>query len=309
MKQTYSWFIDLATSADKIQTVHVSAGGKECANRLLPFFTAYKYYKLGPVSVKFVPASTLPVDPTGLSYGAGENTVDPRDQFNPGLIRITNGEDTVIPHSMDSYYSLMVDRRWYKFQLQSGARRTCMPRLWSVAQLHQTAFPDEFRNLPNTNGQNQVFNDSETLSGTLAEGITANHKYDVGSDPRGLFQTSNNARLGWLPTDASTMWESSGSGHPRYEILNPVPEVPVLTIILPQAFKTLYYYRLYLTETVYFKDPVALNVSSVISPGQILPTNGSDRFIYPSIGYGSSLTAPPDYPLRNDGSDFREDRS
>lgn len=308
MKQTYTWFIDLATSAERIQTIHVSAGGKECANRLLPFFTAYKYYKLGPVSVKFVPASTLPVDPTGLSYGAGENTVDPRDQFNPGLIRITNGEDTVVPHSMDSYYSLMVDRRWYKFQLQSGARRTCMPRLWSVAQLHQTAFPNQFNNYPVTT-DNSVVNTSQTAIEEPAGVYDVRSFPEPGSDPRGLFQTSNNARLGWLPTDASTMWESSESSHPRYEILNPVPEVPVLTIILPQAYKTLYYYRVYVTETVYFKDPVALNISSVTSPGQILPANGSDRFIYPSIGYGSSLTTPPNYPLHNDGSDYREDTS
>ena len=91
--------------------------------------------------------STLPVDPTGLSLEAGANTVDPRDQFNPGLIRITNGED-MADNFMDltganidkTYYSMMLDRRWFKFQLQSGCRRTAKPLFWSVAQLHQDAF-------------------------------------------------------------------------------------------------------------------------------------------------------------------------
>ena len=134
--QSYTYFLDLATSPDRVQVVGVSAGGMECMRRLLPFFAAYKYYKLGHVKLKVVPASTLPVDPTGLSYEAGENTVDPRDQFNPGLVRITNGEDIVVPTTMDQYYSLMLDRRWFKFNLQSGFSRDAVPRVWRIAQLH-----------------------------------------------------------------------------------------------------------------------------------------------------------------------------
>lgn len=308
MKQSYTYFIDLSTSADRIQNIEVSAGGWECVKRLLPWFTAYKYAKLGPVSVKFVPASTLPVDPTGLSYSAGENTVDPRDQFNPGLIRITNGEDVLLPRSMDSYYSLVLDRRWYKFQLQSGARRTCMPRLWSVGQLHQSHYPDEFRNLPNP-ANNRTVNDSETLNGASPDSYSSVHTYDNGSDPRGLFQVNNTLRLGWLPTDASTMWESAASGHPRYDVINCPPEVPVLSIILPQAYKTVYFYRVYVTETVYFRDPVALNVASISTPDKVLPANGSDRFIYPTYGTGSSLRTISDPSFKNDGSDYREDTS
>ena len=93
--QKFTWFVDMNTSSTAVQFIKVTAGGDAVKNRLAPFFGAYKYFKLGPVSVKFVPASTLPVDPTGLSLEVGQNTVDPRDQFNPGLIRITNGEDMV----------------------------------------------------------------------------------------------------------------------------------------------------------------------------------------------------------------------
>ena len=132
--QKFTWFVDMNTSATALQVVKITAGGNPVKNRLAPFFGAYKYYKLGPVSVRFVPASTLPVDPTGLSLEAGANTVDPRDQFNPGLIRITNGED-MADNFMDltganidkTYYSMMLDRRWFKFQLQSGCRRTAKP--------------------------------------------------------------------------------------------------------------------------------------------------------------------------------------
>ena len=47
------------TSATALQVVKITAGGNPVKNRLAPFFGAYKYYKLGPVSVRFVPASTL----------------------------------------------------------------------------------------------------------------------------------------------------------------------------------------------------------------------------------------------------------
>ena len=152
MMQKFTWFVDMNTSATALQVVKITAGGNPVKNRLAPFFGAYKYFKLGPVSVRFVPASTLPVDPTGLSLEAGANTVDPRDQFNPGLIRITNGED-MADDFMDlsgtnidkTYYSMMLDRRWFKFQLQTGCRRTAKPLFWSVGQLHQDAFPGATR--------------------------------------------------------------------------------------------------------------------------------------------------------------------
>ena len=86
-------------------------------------------------------------------------------------------------------------------------------------------------------------------------------------------------------------------------------EVPVLSIILPQAYKTVYFYRVYITETVYFKDPVALNVPSIVTPGKALPANGSDRFIYPTYGTGSSLRTISAPAFKNDGSDYREDTS
>ena len=91
--QKFRWFVDLSTTPQKVTVLKITCGGTRCLRRLLPFFSAYKYFKLGKTTVKFVPSSTLPVDPTGLSYEAGENTVDPRDLFNPGLVRITNGED------------------------------------------------------------------------------------------------------------------------------------------------------------------------------------------------------------------------
>ena len=94
MKFRFQSFVDVSTSAQSMQVIQWSVGGADVINRCRHLFGAYKYFKLGKISVKMVPASTLPVDPQGLSYAADDpQTVDPRDQMNPGLVRITNGED------------------------------------------------------------------------------------------------------------------------------------------------------------------------------------------------------------------------
>ena len=134
VKQHIQKFYDISTDPDTMQVITIKTGGKDLIMRTLPFFSAFKKFKLGKVSVRFVPASTLPVDPTGLSYEAGENTVDPRDQFNPGLVRITNGEDFYndvdgdTPMSM--YYNMMMDKRWYKFHLQNFGIAVLLNPFW-----------------------------------------------------------------------------------------------------------------------------------------------------------------------------------
>ena len=310
-KQSYTYFLDLATSPDKIQVVGVSAGGMECMRRLLPFFAAYKYYKLGHVKLKVVPASTLPVDPTGLSFEAGENTVDPRDQFNPGLVRITNGEDILVPDNMDQYYTLMLDRRWYKFQLQSGFSRFAVPRVWRVAQLHQDRFPGNTQNLPSLR---DPLRDVYNRQGVVTAGGDPNVNYtvlDEGSDPRGFFQVGNNLRLDWLPTDSNNAWDITPTV-PKFGRPAAVPEVPLITFVLPQAYKTKFFYRVYVTETVYFKEPVALNVNSVAKPGSYVMNNGVDRWSgMPFLNYanlGPNIVSGNVYNgYINDGSDYRKD--
>ena len=299
MMQKFTWFVDMNTSATALQVVKITAGGNPVKNRLAPFFGAYKYYKLGPVSVRFVPASTLPVDPTGLSLEAGANTVDPRDQFNPGLIRITNGED-MADNFMDltganidkTYYSMMLDRRWFKFQLQSGCRRTAKPLFWSVAQLHQDAFPGATRNVPFTGTTGGTNIDTRAIHTARGGTTEANYDWTVyGSSPRGFFQTGFKERMGWLPTDFFQEVRFS-NGTATYDYgMNNVPEVELMRIVLPKAYKTSYYYRVYITETVYFKDPVVLNFN------QYTPM---DRFV-------SVSTPTPMVPGANEGPSHNQD--
>jgi len=305
MMQKFSWFVDMNTSATALQVIKITAGGNPVKNRLAPFFGAYKYFKLGPVSVKFVPASTLPVDPTGLSLAAGESTVDPRDQFNPGLVRITNGEDMgddypLMNYTDDSinnmYYSMMLDRRWFKFQLQAGCRRTAKPLFWSIAQLKQDMFPGATRNVPNV--QQSAYPTTDVIE---TQSNTANSVFDRvsfgKSSPRGLFQTGAHERMSWLPTDYYQSIKQFDTSPRYYKGVNNVPEVELMKIVLPKAYKTKYYYRVYITETVYFKDPVVLNFNqfapmdrflSVDVPAGALPgasqgaTHDQNTKVYPS---------------------------
>ena len=98
------------------------------------------------------------------------------------------------------YYSMMLDRRWYKFQLQSGVRRTARPLFWSIAQLHQDAFPGAVRNIPNIQQSAYPTIDTlqtcrDTTNGTFDKIIAGN------SSPRGIFQTGVHEKMSWLPTD------------------------------------------------------------------------------------------------------------
>lgn len=315
IKRTFQWFADIQTSADNLQVITVKAGGNNVKARLLPFFTAFKYYKLGGVKIRLVPASTLPVDPTGLSLEAGESTVDPRDQFNPGLVRITNGEDfwdsiTDLPSSQQitAYQEMMLDPRWYKFQLQSGCQRFAKPKFWSVGQVHQDGFPGSVVNLQANTCQ--FDNDNNITS--LTRGVECDRllgAYDGNmladelgtySSKYGLFQTGMKQPVGWMPTDSLTDYTyfSTSLQHIGIGGLTNVPEVELLKIILPKAYKTIYYYRMFVEETVYFRAPVNINCYEVGGIMDIL--NGTlDRFVAPQVS-PIGIDTPGKYGLHID---------
>lgn len=258
IKMKFQSFMDVSTSDQSMQIITVSAGGKEVLKRLSAQFSAYKYYKLGNVAVKLVPASTLPVDPTGLSYEVGAQTVDPRDQLTPGLMRITNGEDIFEDLSGLSdaeqhaiYNNMLLDPRWFKWMLQSGVKRHGSPRYFTVGQLHQDKWPGAVTNVPAVvegalYGTSHVRSrESPGSSGPVFDEVS-------GSSPLGFFQTGHTGRLGWLPTDGMQNIPVVGD-HP---MLASPPEVEMFKIILPKAYKTKYYYRMFVTETVYFRSPI-----------------------------------------------------
>lgn len=260
-------FMDISTKADEMQIISVSAGGKNILNRLPAQFGAYKYYKIGNIAVKLVPASTLPVDPSGLSLELGEPGVDPRDQLTPGMMRITNGEDVFenitgmsAEYQHQLYNSMMLDPRWFKWMLQRGVKRHATPRFWQIGQLHQDKWPGSVINEPHYTGlggdspafagttEVQLIDTAGTSSGS-GTGNAAIRYERPGSDPAGLFQVGHRGVLGWLPTDGMEQVLDT-------PLMASPPEIEVMKIILPPAYKTKYYYRMFITETVYFREPI-----------------------------------------------------
>lgn len=293
MKQKFQWFMDLSTSPDMMQVIQVTAGGVNVQKRLFPFFSAYKYFKLGRVSLKFIPAATLPIDPTGLSYEAGENTVDPRDQFNPGLVRITNGENIAgdleeLFSSSDRaepiYYNMMLDRRWFKFQLQSGMSRSAFPKFWSVAQAKQSRLTGSVRphlSLTNTTNNEMLVDPDGPLQVLDYADGSGRHVYDMEDEI--IMQTGRKEPMGWMPTDffikpanpSPISTAVSGENIPGTYGYNKVPEIDLITIVLPKAYKTKYFYRVYVEEEVYFKDPVVLGYNDAGELDRFIRYNGS----------------------------------
>lgn len=278
MRVKFTQFFDLSSSSEKFTKFTVSAGGTYVKQRCAPQFACYKYYKLGRVTVKLVPASTLPVDPTGLSYEAGETTVDPRDMFNPGLVRITNGEDLLAYENINDnvYYSTLLDSRWFKFQLQQGFSRSAVPLAYNIGEISQDQFPflaDVYNN---------YVGDPNIFAKNLPSDTDLVYKKQTLGD-KSLLQPylpiqTGKIRLGWMPTD-SMNYNSVSTGGKQTNLGGStayVPEVPLITFILPKAYKTKFYYRAFIETTVYFKDPVAVN--PIIADGGIVGTP-IDRFV------------------------------
>lgn len=256
-------FMDISTDDASMQVISISAGGPEVLKRLSAQFAAYKYYKLGNIAIKLVPATTLPVDPSGLSINAGGQGVDPWDQLSPGLIRITNGEDIfenmsgLTTEEMDAIFkNMQLDPRWYKFMLQTGVKRHATPRYWQIGQFHQDKWPGADINVPRFNADGKIIGTSHAMMGQLPGSTPAILGGEAGSSsPLGLFQTGHSGVLGWLPTD-SLHYTWNGSAWVRQPFIASPPEIECIKIILPRASLTKYPYRLYVTETVYFREPI-----------------------------------------------------
>lgn len=274
MKVKFTQFFDISSSSEKFTKFTVTAGGEYVKARCTPQFMCYKYYKLGPVSVKLVPASTLPVDPTGLSYATGENTVDPRDMFNPGLVRITNGENVGQIGDMNSYYATLLDPRWFKFQLQQGFSRYARPLVYNIGEISQDNNPFNGFIAASTTDPQDAVTMYARVGNSWPTSVTSEAQRDFVSKHAPI-QTGR-IKLGWMPT-TTVLFNNPTNNEFRDKAFTIVPEIDLLTFILPKAFKTKFYYRVFIESTVYFKEPVAVNpvysTTSLTMPGASSASN------------------------------------
>lgn len=278
---------DIETSTKKVTMLNIGVAGNEIRNRCQPFIQAFKYYRVVGVKVSLIPASTLPADPSQISYETGENSVNPADMMNVGLVRYTNGE--AFPYyqkltgevtagtsfetdpGMQTYFNMMLDRRWSKFGMQRGMSRFFRPRVYEDGLPIQSLIPDEAVSFLKHEGQQYNVGNSRIVEGYLGTGEDFLQRSDeqypsldkvslFGSSDSFRFQTGKLKALGWRTTDISHIGVEIGVGGNSIQSgFNTFPFINMGRIILPRAMKTKFAFRVVQTIIVQFRG--AVNIS------------------------------------------------
>ncbi|APG55783.1 cap [Macaca mulatta feces associated virus 10] len=91
---SYQEVIDLSTTGDTVSAIGIHTPCSATpVDMLSGFWRQFQKVRYDGCSVTLVPAARLPVDPLGVSYEAGEATIDPRDLLNPILFHGCHGND------------------------------------------------------------------------------------------------------------------------------------------------------------------------------------------------------------------------
>lgn len=212
-KASYTEVIDFQTVAGKTGIIGIhTPQGRAPYMKLRGFFTQFKKYRYkGISSLVCCPASSLPVDPLGLTSVVGTtDQIDPRDVLNPILFKGCHGEhltavlDNIFSTEewinstsgendgagispslskvdltttfINQYYSFLTDNSWRKFGTQQVIKiKNLHPLVWKVAR---------------NNPLNPTWReDVGTIAGTTA-GQGVNHPSD-NQTPRSPRETSS----------------------------------------------------------------------------------------------------------------------
>lgn len=291
---------DIETSTTKVTMLNIGVAGNEIRNRCQPFIQAFKYYRVVGMKVSLIPASTLPADPSQISYETGENSVNPADMMNVGLVRYTNGE--AFPNykkligevtagtafetdpGMQTYFNMMLDRRWSKFGMQRGMSRFFIPRVYDDGLPIQSVCPDEcFSYIKSDSGSFMVNNsrfgfvqkpevaDADLLKRNDVQYPSLSDVLLFGSSNAWRMQTGRLKTLGWMTTDVAHLNNDvSSSTRAGADPTPPTPSginsgfntfpfINMGRIILPRALKTKFAFRVVQTIIVQFRG--AVNIS------------------------------------------------
>lgn len=261
-KAKYQEIYDINTKSNEVSIIgiHTPTGSKP-RQMLSGFFTQFRKYKYSGCSVVATPAQRLGLNLAQLSVEAGQSGVNPKDVFNPVLVRGCHGDnlnaalnsiyngafenegstlglddhaDTVVPSGTltweQMYYRMLQDPSFKKFSMNSGIKLSGLhPMVYNVASNHQI--------IPNESKSNVGMltlgtgNDSEI-------GINPNTYASIpdgaGTDPNPVIypqlMTNRLQSLGWL--DTRQIINSNTSGVPGFTTL---PRIFMACIVLPMA--------------------------------------------------------------------------
>lgn len=256
----YQEIYDVNTVSNKVSLIgiHTPTGSKPRA-MLSGFFTQFRKYKYIGCSVVGTPAQRLGLNLAQLSTAAGQSAVNPKDVFNPALVRGCHGDnlnaalnsiykgsfqeegsslgmdqftDSVVPAGSitweSMYYRMLQDPSFKKFSLSSGIKlKGLHPMVYNVASNTQM--------LPSEGHTGVGLLDRDSTTGD----ITWNDD-TFGSIPTGdagytratpQFMTNRLQSLGWMDT-RQVLNGNAGAIVPGYTVL---PRIFMAVIVLPPA--------------------------------------------------------------------------
>lgn len=282
-KAKYQEIYDINTVSNSVSVIgiHTPVGNKP-RQMLGGFFTQFRKYKYSGCSVVATPAARLPLDIMNIAIEAGQNGANPKDVFNPILVRGCHGDNlnaalnsiykgsftnegsslgkddhgnSVVPAGSltweQMYYRMLQDPSFKKFSMSSGIKLSGLhPMIYNVASSMQIA-PNESNAAVGTitrgSDDDAEFGFQVGTYGTVADGEGGTSRVFP------QFMTNRLQSLGWLDTRQvinSPPW-STPRTEPQYTVL---PKIFMACIILPPAFRVSTAMRFVVTHYFEFKD-------------------------------------------------------
>lgn len=256
----YQEIYDINTVSNSVSVIgiHTPVGAKP-RQMLGGMFLQYRKYKYRGCSVVATPAQRLGLNLAQISAEAGASVVNPKDVFNPALVRGCHGDnlnaalnsiykgsfqnsgsavdmdqyaDSVVPAGSitweQMYYRMLQDPSFKKFNLASGIKLSKLhPMVYNVATNHQIA-PSE----SSPDAGQMVFDGGDFPSISFDPDIGAVVPNGAGSTASAGIQWMTNRlqKLGWL--DTRQVVNGGTSAQPGYTTL---PKIFMACIVLPPA--------------------------------------------------------------------------
>lgn len=263
----YQEIYDINTVSNSVSVIgiHTPVGAKP-RQMLSGFFTQFRKYKYRGCSVVATPAQRLGLNLAELSAAAGTSAVNPKDVFNPALVRGCHGDNlnaalnsiykgsfqsegsaigkdsfskSVVPAGSltweQMYYRMLQDPSFKKFNLSSGIKISKLhPMVYNVASQHQLLSNESVvQGTPigeRVGKLTQISDGNKVFSGStdgyVASGAGGNT--NVHLFPQ--FFTNRLQSLGWM--DTRQVINSDTASTPAYTVL---PKIFMACIVLPPA--------------------------------------------------------------------------
>lgn len=279
VKAKYQEIYDVNTVSSSVSVIgiHTPVGNKP-RQMLAGHFLQYRKYKYEGCSVVATPAARLPLDVMNIAIEAGQNGANPKDVFNPILVRGCHGDNlgtalnsiykgtfdmegssmgkdddgnsVVITNGLtweQMYYRMLQDPSFKKFSMSSGIKLSGLhPLVYNVSSNHQIVPND------NAGAVGSLVLDSETYNFEIGNSLGGN----VADGKGGIkaitpqFMTNRLQSLGWLDTQ-QVLNSSPNDGEPVYAQL---PKIFMACIVLPPAYRVSTAMRFVITHYFSFKE-------------------------------------------------------